>query len=280
MSKEEIRRALEKHKMVVKREDLVNDEDMEKLIRSFGVEADEENQETPHFLVLPVIDSSVEVPFGDDTNEKDAQSEQKSDEDDHDRLNHSHHLHGRMIPNSCAICLAVYSPGDDVAWSANLKCPHAFHEDCILQWLTVKRRPTCPCCRRNFLKSASGGADVLASAAAAASPSSREEAADVAEGMENNEATHRHSSSTLRLEWGPRLRLSVSFYGASSHARGLNASARLSRQVIPLPQREEVEANIPNIYSGLSGQSLFCSLPPSRSEQVTNATLTPRRSSM
>lgn len=49
---------------------------------------------------------------------------------------------------SCDICLLDYSEGDVVAWSTNKKCRHAFHTDCLVDWIT--RKPTCPSCRQDY----------------------------------------------------------------------------------------------------------------------------------
>jgi hypothetical protein len=46
------------------------------------------------------------------------------DDDDEDE---EHHPHG----STCDICLCSYQPGDNVAWSPNVDCPHYFHADCI-----------------------------------------------------------------------------------------------------------------------------------------------------
>lgn len=56
-----------------------------------------------------------------------------------------------VVPNCCAICLGDYEVGDEVVWSSNEECPHAFHKDCILDWL-IKMQPEtpCPCCRQEF----------------------------------------------------------------------------------------------------------------------------------
>ena len=35
---------------------------------------------------------------------------------------------------SCDICILVFEVGDEIAWSPNLDCSHAFHKDCILSW--------------------------------------------------------------------------------------------------------------------------------------------------
>eukprot|EP00541_Cyclophora_tenuis_P006572 CAMPEP_0116575608 /NCGR_PEP_ID=MMETSP0397-20121206/20050_1 /TAXON_ID=216820 /ORGANISM="Cyclophora tenuis, Strain ECT3854" /LENGTH=253 /DNA_ID=CAMNT_0004104515 /DNA_START=85 /DNA_END=846 /DNA_ORIENTATION=+ len=56
------------------------------------------------------------------------------------------------VPNCCAVCLGSYDVGDDVVWSTNSQCPHAFHEDCITDWLVkMQGEHLCPCCRRTFI---------------------------------------------------------------------------------------------------------------------------------
>ncbi|GKY94525.1 hypothetical protein MPSEU_000418200 [Mayamaea pseudoterrestris] len=49
----------------------------------------------------------------------------------------------------CDICLGEYEEGDVVAWSKNVLCKHAFHLECISDWLI--RRPTCPSCRQDYI---------------------------------------------------------------------------------------------------------------------------------
>jgi len=44
----------------------------------------------------------------------------------------------------CAICLCPYEEGDIRIFSK--RCSHAFHKECILEWL-VKSHNECPCCR-------------------------------------------------------------------------------------------------------------------------------------
>jgi hypothetical protein len=68
------------------------------------------------------------------------------DDDDYFGIHHDTRDRG----TACDICLLDYQVGDDVAWSPNLDCSHAFHNDCILDWLV--RKPTCPNCRHDFLK--------------------------------------------------------------------------------------------------------------------------------
>ena len=278
MTQEEIRETLEKHKMVVTREDLVNDQDMEKGIRSFGVETDEEEQDAPHFLVLPV-ENSVDVPSGDEE-EGDGQSESISfgnETGTHERnavelpQNPHQHHHGRMIPNNCAICLATYAQGDVVVWSANLECPHAFHEDCILQWLAIKRRPTCPCCRRNFLNSTTGETRTTVPAASSPVREGADAGIDRIEHVEAPSASPQHNFSTLQLERRPTLHVSVSF--------SPNANAHFLCQVIPLNQEAAAaRGSISNLYDGISGESSFLSLPTNRNQTSGTSSQVPRRS--
>lgn len=57
------------------------------------------------------------------------------------------------IPNQCAICLCDYKKGDTIVTSCDRKCPHAFHQDCIIEWLVKMQEGTpCPCCRRTFVR--------------------------------------------------------------------------------------------------------------------------------
>ena len=56
----------------------------------------------------------------------------------------------RMVPGGCAICLCPYEPDDQVTWSNQEKCQHAFHSECIIPWLAKKQEPRCPCCRQEY----------------------------------------------------------------------------------------------------------------------------------
>jgi len=82
----------------------------------------------------------------------------------------------RQVPIFCSICLSEFDLHQQICWSSNPECTHAFHSDCMIQWLvalgrkhsTTKRftsNPTerqlvehyelqCPCCRQEFVKSA------------------------------------------------------------------------------------------------------------------------------
>ena len=62
----------------------------------------------------------------------------------------------RAVPNVCAICLEAYRPNETVVWSSNIDCSHAFHQDCILDYLVTKLEvkedvSPCPCCRQDFM---------------------------------------------------------------------------------------------------------------------------------
>lgn len=60
-------------------------------------------------------------------------------------------LESHKIPIQCAICLDDYERGDIVVTSCS-ECPHAFHQQCIVEWLVKMQDGTpCPCCRRTFV---------------------------------------------------------------------------------------------------------------------------------
>ena len=64
----------------------------------------------------------------------------------------------RAVPNFCAICLEAYRQNETVVWSSNIDCSHAFHQDCMLDYLMIKKLKgkdtvvsPCPCCRQAFM---------------------------------------------------------------------------------------------------------------------------------
>ena len=67
-------------------------------------------------------------------------------EDTKESSAHNCSNHGRAS-NECLICMAEYEVGNVVIVSRN--CPHAFHQDCILDWLS-RENNACPCCRTVF----------------------------------------------------------------------------------------------------------------------------------
>lgn len=58
----------------------------------------------------------------------------------------------RYTDGECALCIDNYEVDDEVVWS-DLECRHAFHKDCILQWL-AKGKKRCPICRHWFVPGA------------------------------------------------------------------------------------------------------------------------------
>jgi Ring finger domain len=56
----------------------------------------------------------------------------------------------KVVNGSCSICITDYEVGDRLVRSPQDECPHVFHEDCMLQWLSTGRK-TCPTCRKWFV---------------------------------------------------------------------------------------------------------------------------------
>uniref|UniRef100_A0A7S3PW28 RING-type domain-containing protein n=1 Tax=Chaetoceros debilis TaxID=122233 RepID=A0A7S3PW28_9STRA len=50
---------------------------------------------------------------------------------------------------ACPICRENYEVGDDICWSKNVKCTHAYHTECVLEWLL--HNDECCLCKENFL---------------------------------------------------------------------------------------------------------------------------------
>lgn len=56
----------------------------------------------------------------------------------------------RCVDATCALCLEEYGVGEEVVWSSCRECPHAFHKECFMQWLS-KGKKRCPICRHWFV---------------------------------------------------------------------------------------------------------------------------------
>lgn len=52
-------------------------------------------------------------------------------------------------PNVCSICLEPYKENEEICWSKNENCTHAFHLDCMVNWLMD--HDECPICRSAYL---------------------------------------------------------------------------------------------------------------------------------
>jgi Ring finger domain len=51
--------------------------------------------------------------------------------------------------NECPICMEPFVAGEIVSWSPNIDCHHAFHHQCIKEWLV--HHDSCPYCRTHYL---------------------------------------------------------------------------------------------------------------------------------
>ena len=60
-------------------------------------------------------------------------------------------LSTRRLPDVCPICWSDFDHGEEVCWSPNANCKHAFHVECMMQWL-MRPKDHCPLCRCNYLK--------------------------------------------------------------------------------------------------------------------------------
>jgi Ring finger domain len=110
---------------------------------SQGENADEESAE------LPLIkDDSGSLS---DTQNTTLVPDAKGDED-----NDSCDTGGRQSGIACDICLIPYKVSDVLAWSHNPLCNHAYHVECITDWIqastsTTRNHHSCPNCRNDFL---------------------------------------------------------------------------------------------------------------------------------
>jgi hypothetical protein len=54
--------------------------------------------------------------------------------------------------DSCCICLEAYRPGDRICAATTTSCDHAFHKECIFEWLQNDHND-CPLCRADLMQS-------------------------------------------------------------------------------------------------------------------------------
>jgi len=168
-----------------KRSNDVNDNDNEVYsLRDVkdGMKYEEDIEEGINPMPFDIDDNNtvLQLPFSFVTRNNDDQQQQQQQQ--------TEHLTRRTIPIVCAICLGNYEVGDSItcsplstipssvqqnqecetqtsstttvvtdeslsSLSSSLSCcPHAFHRDCITQWLSKRNdeRPECPVCRRTF----------------------------------------------------------------------------------------------------------------------------------
>jgi len=96
------------------------------------------------------LHQQVRDDIDDNNNNDDNSIDQHQDESTYVQL-HPNVVNGnRLVPGSCAICLCPYLPEDRITHSPHPGCSHAFHETCIVEWLSKKCTRLCPCCRQEF----------------------------------------------------------------------------------------------------------------------------------
>lgn len=108
----------------------------------FPISIPEEKDEDEEEQGLGLIHNKANINF--DDNEDD-------DEDDNEKDDAESHLKSAGTSYSvqmCSICLEEYKVGDEIAWSRNDNCHHAFHKDCIIEWLV--NHQNCPICRNKY----------------------------------------------------------------------------------------------------------------------------------
>ena len=119
------------------KEDAADEKDVEEGMAAIAIGTEDNDPEFPFLRLRPPMPGAI-----------------REDPNDPDKINRitKKHSEGRIVPNSCAICLSGYAIGDEVSWSTNgSSCPHAFHTSCIKLWLSKKEEASCPCCRQQFV---------------------------------------------------------------------------------------------------------------------------------
>ena len=101
------------------------------------------------------LSTTADLVFIDDTDSPSSQQttvpiqQSDSDNEDYSTMNEKEECHDEYYSEECQICLESFQNNDKISWSTVSKCNHAFHHDCIIEWL--KRHGTCPTCRGSFL---------------------------------------------------------------------------------------------------------------------------------
>ena len=69
----------------------------------------------------------------------------------------------KTVPICCAICLDVYGVGDSVVWASNDECSHAFHQNCVIEYLAKLNciEMPCPCCQKKVCNLSESETEVL-----------------------------------------------------------------------------------------------------------------------
>jgi len=138
------------------------------MITSSYVETEESEELLEHQTNIPIAD---EEEGGYDTRGNNHYANVIIHISDYNVEDDKNSLTRRHVPISCAICLTEYEVSNVVSWSANPKCPHIFHEECITKWFVslgrlqpisdlhleddcpknvLNYQLECPCCRQEF----------------------------------------------------------------------------------------------------------------------------------
>jgi len=96
-----------------------------------------------------VLDSDIEEVSEDGDRRQISECYICDEEDENATLYLKLPVSGRCVDGTCAFCIDEYEVGDTVVWSG-LQCPHAFHKECLMQWLS-KGKKRCPICRHWFV---------------------------------------------------------------------------------------------------------------------------------
>ena len=128
-----IQEILQHTTMVVKSEDLIRQEEKTVSEIDKGIE---------NYHEFHDIEENYRIENPEDTEEPDSAGQLRLGDD---LPNGS-----RQVPALCIICLCRYEIGDSICISNNQSCPHVFHIDCAVSWLSKTKVALCPCCRQDY----------------------------------------------------------------------------------------------------------------------------------